>query len=366
MQSPWIPDLEKTMVSAIFSPILRVIKKYARINKRVVMNSHKPASTSSPNTYTFIVPETSANIRIDAFLAHNLSQYSRTACQKLISRGHVSINGEVITRPSTPVSSGDTVLVTIPEQAPLATPLALSDDLGVTIVYDHPDFMIISKPAGLVVHTSSRSDVPETTRRLETNTVTLVDWLLTHFKNLADVGSPDRPGIIHRLDKDTSGLMIIAKNPQALATFGDMFKDRKIHKTYWAVAKGHPPREGTIELAIDRHPTARHRMTHISTALRWKRSGRDATTHFKVLKQFEDAALLELKPVTGRTHQIRVHCAAIKHPLLGDAIYGSKSTLIARQALHAYALEFEYQGKQYKFTQQPPEDFEHLIKQLEK
>lgn len=322
------------------------------------------ASTSTPTTYTLTVPDIPTHTRIDAFIAQQLPNYSRTAVQKLIDQGMVTCNNITVTKPRELVTPGNIIVIRIPEAPRLGTPVPFTGDLGVTVVFEHPDFMIINKPAGLVVHTSRRTDVPETSQQLEHHQPTLVDWLLTHFHNLAAVGSPNRPGIVHRLDKDTSGLMIVAKNPQALATLSELFKQRKIQKTYWAVVTGHPPREGTIDLPIDRHPTIRHRMTHLPTAVHWQRPGRHATTHYKVIEQFANAALLELTPVTGRTHQIRVHCAAIKHPLLGDAVYGKKSSLIGRHALHAYALAFEYEGKQYRIHVAPPEDFQKLLDQL--
>jgi 23S rRNA pseudouridine1911/1915/1917 synthase len=297
--------------------------------------------------FTLTVAQNSPLMRLDIFIAQQRPEFSRTFCQKLISDNKITVNGTLTSRASTPVKEHDIVHVTIPPAPALGTPKAFTGDLGVQLLHTTEDFLIISKPAGLVVHEPIAGS-PE---------ITLVDWLLARFQTMAEVGSPDRPGIVHRLDKDTSGLMIVARTSQAHMQLSDMFKNRQMHKTYVAVVKGIPTATGTINLPIDRHPTVRNKMTHA-------RTGRDAVTHYKLIQQFENAALLELKPVTGRTHQIRVHCAAIGHSLLGDSTYGAKSPHIARHALHALKLEFTFKGVDYSFTQEPPADFAQLVATL--
>ena len=229
--------------------------------------------------------------------------------------------------------------------------------MGVELIFEHPDFLIVYKPAGLLVHATDTAK----------DEVTLVDWLLKKFKDLSTVGSSDRPGIIHRLDQDTSGLLVIARNNYAHTTIGQMFKDRKVNKTYVAVVTGHPEPEGSIDLSIMRHPVYRNKMTYVKTKgkLSTKQAkARDALSHYKVIEDFDAHSLVEVKPVTGRTHQIRVHFSGIGHSLVGDKLYGHLSKDIGRQALHSKAIEFEYEGKKYSFEKEPPKDFRHLVEKL--
>ena len=185
------------------------------------------------------------------------------------------------------------------------------------------------------------------------------------------VGLTDRPGIVHRLDKDTTGILLLARNNPTHAVLCGMFKDRAMHKTYLALVHGHPPKEGAIELAIARDPHNRKKMTHVDlTDLKRvaliSTTKREALTHYRVLEYFENSALVEVKPVTGRTHQIRVHFAALGHPLIGDYVYGIKSKEIGRQALHAHRLLFEYEGKEYQFESPLPHDITTLIEKFRK
>ena len=194
-------------------------------------------------------------------------------------------------------------------------------------------------------------------------------WWMSHnnsqicFLNFAifnHVGTVDRPGIVHRLDRDTSGLMIIPRTNEAHASMTDMFKDRKIQKTYLAIVMGHPPESGTIDLYVGRHPSMRNKMHHF-TALTKQASSRTALTHYEVIQYYDDFSLVKVKPVTGRTHQIRVHFAAIGHPLLADPLYGRKSKLSKRHALHAHQLEFEYKSKSYCFTSQLDSKLQNIL-----
>ena len=184
---------------------------------------------------------------------------------------------------------------------------------------------------------------------------------MVHFKEISKVGESERPGIVHRLDKNTSGIMIIPRKDYVHAIFSEMFKDRKIKKTYLAIVEGHPDPKGTIDLPISRHPTEKIKMSHLNPA------GKDSTTNYSVLEYFEKCSLVELKPTTGRTHQIRVHMAAIGHPLLGDSTYGKESYMIGRHALHANKLEFEYNKELFSFScDEQPEDFKNALEKLRK
>ena len=298
------------------------------------------------SSFEFQVTKEQAGNRIDKYITAQFPLYSRTFFNRLIEEGHLRINRKVITKSSTPVQAGDTVVIQFPPQRRLASTILDIQHSPIEILFKHPHFFIISKPAGLLVHPPSMAIAEPT----------LVDWLVAHFNEIKQVGYVDRPGIVHRLDKDTSGILIIPRTNHAHSVFGDLFRERTIDKTYYAIVQGHPPQSGTINAPIGRCPITRTKMTttihpHSATKMR------HAITHFRVLEYFDDAALIEVKPITGRTHQIRVHLAALGHPIIGDIVYGKKSNLIGRQALHAYRIAFPFEGKAYEFTKEPPADF---------
>lgn len=282
--------------------------------------------------------------RIDTFLSNHFARYSRTFFKKLIDSNGVRINGILLTKASILVKVNDIVTVQFPPEFTTFSK-QIDPDLPVKLVYEHEDFLIVNKPPYLSVHAPAK----------ESTEITLVDWLVSKFQEIQTVGSLDRPGIVHRLDKNTSGLLVVSRNNYSHEILSDLFKNRLIKKTYRAVVKGHPESEGTIEFPISRDPFYRTKMSHNYS------SGRPAVTRYKVLEYFADSALLELYPLTGRTHQIRVHCAAIGHPLVGDSLYGTSSKLIKRHALHASALEFFFQGEQFSFNQELPLDFKQLL-----
>lgn len=288
--------------------------------------------------------------RLDTFLAEQFLRYSRSFFARLIGDEMVTVNGFVEKKSSRIVKEGD--MVTVQFHKPRVVQ-AKDVDINppVELIYESPHFLILNKPAGLVMHAPSEmSDI-----------ITLVDWLLIHYQDLKGVGYVDRPGIVHRLDKDTSGLVIIPKTNYAHGVFGKLFHDRKVKKIYYAVVEGHPEKSGTIDLAIGRDPITKVKM---STKLGAAHQKRDALTHYEVIEYFDNAALVQVMPATGRTHQIRVHFAAIGHPLIGDATYSKTSKYIARHALHAQSLSFEFDGKLYTFEKEPPEDFQNLVARL--
>jgi 23S rRNA pseudouridine1911/1915/1917 synthase len=292
--------------------------------------------------------------RLDQALVEALrNDYSRTFCQKLIKGRNVWVNGVIVERPCETIVPGAALQVAMPVQVENDQLLRLdhiSNDgeqgLGHTleVIYEHEHFAVINKPAGLLVHTAGTAP----------DEITLVDLLLKRFC-LQNLDGTVRPGIVHRLDRDTSGLIVIVKNPQAQAIFAQLFHERSITKCYHAVVKGHPPREGELDWNIVRHPRNRLMMTHSRVV------GREAYTRYRCLEYFEDTALFELFPKTGRTHQIRVHCSAMGHPLLGDVVYHEASPLIGRQALHATSLQFSYNGISYEFTAPYPQDMQTMI-----
>ena len=308
-----------------------------------------------PNTcIEFTVNGHDSDTRVDSYITKQFPYYSRSFFQKLISRKFIKLNNKIVKKQSTPVKTDDLLIVQFPP-ARTIEPATLTDEVSVHIVDTHTHFIIVHKPAHLLMH-------PPHTNNTE---VTLVDWMVHHYQELAQVGCVDRPGIVHRLDKDTSGILIIPRTNYAHTIFGEMFKNRSIEKTYHAVVQGHPSRTGTIDLAIGRDPITRTKMTTFTTAYHKKNIKiRHATTHYKVLEYFDDASLIEVKPVTGRTHQIRVHFAAIGHPLIGDTVYGKESTLIGRQALHAYGLSFTFDRTPYTFCHDTPDDFKQLLNAL--
>ena len=291
--------------------------------------------------------------RLDVYIKAQLPLYSRTFLSTLIAQRAICINGIVATKPSTPVKAGSHIVITIPIQPAPKDHKDHALSLPVTILYTHEQFFIINKPAPLTVH--PLSSAPE-----HTTEPTLIDWIKAYDAHLSQVGDIDRPGIIHRLDKETSGLMIIPRTNYAYQIFSELFKNRLITKKYLALVQGHPKESGSIEYDIGRHPIIRTRMRAYKPGEMQQTPTRNALTHYRVLSYFDDYSLIEAHIITGRTHQIRVHFAAIGHPVIGDHMYGSRSLLIQRQALHATSLSFTFEGTPFAFTQDPPADFQKL------
>jgi 23S rRNA pseudouridine1911/1915/1917 synthase len=307
---------------------------------------------SHSDSYHFTVSQDKHLQRLDQFLHEVLPAYSRSYFQKLVQDGFVTCNDRVILKPSHKVKTGDSVTCSIAridfDVSAAAIDKRLLEGIQVSLVAQEPDFLIINKPAGLVVHKPAH-----TSRQ-----ITLVDWLLAMYPTLQTIGDAERPGIVHRLDMQTSGLMIIPRTAAAHALFTQMFKDRLIKKTYLALVEGHPQHDAAIDYRIMRHPTERTKMAHS------KSQGRQAYTQFQIIEYLKDTTSVRALPQTGRTHQIRVHCAAWGHPIIGDIVYGSKSKVIARQALHAAELEFDFSGKHYHFSAPLPDDMAHALEAL--
>ncbi len=308
-----------------------------------------------PNSvYNFEVTQDENKTRLDTFISKKIESYSRSALKKIIENNLITVNGRVINKGSYVLKENDRVVVTFPAEPEPVDLKKLDKDLGVELIYEHKDFLIINKPAGLIVHKANSS---------AENQVTLVDWLLHKFKEIKQVGVPERPGIVHRLDMLTSGIMVIPRNNYSMMKFSQMFKDRLIKKTYMAFVEGRPEKAGSIVNAIGRHPSG-HKMAHVSVSNKKATviAPREAVTNYEVIKYFKDYSLVKAMPLTGRTHQIRVHFAAIGHPLLADLLYGKKSNLISRQALHAYELEFDYEGEHFNFKVDMPKDMLSLVR----
>lgn len=318
---------------------------------------HPISPVSSGTSFTFQIVTDQAEQRLDKFLTAQFPSYSRTFLQEIITNNHVTLNGTIICKPSTILKENDYLEITFStyEKKNLSSFNDGSYDFGITIIEKQEHFLIINKPAGLIVHQSDTvAQEPS-----------VVDWVIQNFKEIQHVGAIDRPGIVHRLDKDTSGILIIPRTNYAHAQFGAMFKDRTIHKTYLALVHGHPKQEGTISLPIGRHPVLRHKMAVSSTTQHVSGKARDAVTHYKVLNYFKDCTLVEVKPVTGRTHQIRVHFAALGHSLVGDHVYGKKSNIIDRHALHAHAIEFSFQDAHFSCNAPLPPDFQTALQKAD-
>jgi 23S rRNA pseudouridine1911/1915/1917 synthase len=270
--------------------------------------------------------------RLDRFLARRLPERSRASLQQLIEQGLVLVDGRP-TKPGYRVRAGERVAVTLPPPRPADVQ---PEAIPLTILYEDAHLLVVDKPAGMVVH-------PGPGRA----TGTLVNALLAHCPRLSGIGGVERPGIVHRLDKDTSGAIVVAKDEPTHRGLARQFAERQVKKLYLAIVRGAVrDAAGVIDAAVGRHPVYRQKMsTHT-------RAGRAAVTEFRVVERFAHHTLVELRPRTGRTHQLRVHMAAVGHPLLGDPTYGryrkelARSPLAAqlawfrRQALHAWVLGF--------------------------
>ena len=261
--------------------------------------------------------------RVDMVLVRHLPQISRSKIQELIKSGRVTLRGEPV-RSSNEVKTGDVFRV---EEAPSRpSPDARPENIPLSILHEDDDLLVVDKPAGMVVHVGAGHDEG-----------TLVNALLHHSSALSSGSAEHRPGIVHRLDKETSGCIVVAKNDQTHAAISRQFAERQVKKTYLAIVRGKLRHmKGTIDLAIGRHPVQRQKMTP-----RRPPSGRDAVTDYEVLAHIDNYSLVACMPRTGRTHQIRVHLQTLGHPIAGDPLYGKRDHF-ERHLLHAWRIEFTH------------------------
>lgn len=311
-------------------------------------------------TRQITAPPEAAGQRLDAFLAAQLPELSRAAVQRLIEERQVLIGADA-PRASLKLRGDELISVTVPPPVP-ATPQP--EQIPLTVVYEDSDLIVIDKPAGMTVHPGAGVE-----------SGTLVNALLAHCSDLSGIGGEIRPGIVHRLDKGTSGLLVAAKNDVAHRGLADQFAVHSIKRLYWALIYGTPQADtGKISGIIGRHPTDRLRMSGKA------RHGKEATTNWRVLERYTGASLMQLRLETGRTHQIRVHLTEANMPLLGDPLYPDGGrfnnlkdqrlkgmiTRLGRQALHARVLGFLHpvSGQYLEFSAEPPEDMQNIIDYL--
>jgi 23S rRNA pseudouridine1911/1915/1917 synthase len=303
-------------------------------------------TTTRPEIRIFQFSSSAPDIRLDKYLTLVLPQFSRAHLQKLIVQGHILVNGQRA-KSNQRLSQVDRITVELPPL--LARPLA--ETIPLTIIYEDEDILVIDKPAGLTVHPSPGHP-----------SHTLVNAVLAHCPSLAMSNELMRPGIVHRLDKDTSGLIVIAKNDYAREYLAAQFKSRTVTKGYLVLVKGKlSPEQGIIEAPIGRDPRSRRKMAIVE-------AGKKATTQYSVRKYLDNYTLIEVTPLTGRTHQIRVHLSAIGYPVAGDSLYGAKSPHVNRQFIHAYRLSFCLPStEQYQeFVSPLPADLQQALQNLDR
>lgn len=286
--------------------------------------------------------------RLDKYLVECLPDLSRARIQNLIKDEKVTVSGKVTTKTGHDVEPGDEVIIVIP---PLQSSELIPEDIPLDIVFQNEDLVIINKPAGMVVHPAAGH-----------YSGTLVHAALAAIPDLQGIGGEERPGIVHRLDKETSGLIVMAKNEKTHRWLQDQFKTRSVKKVYLALVDGKPPTPtGRIEAEIARDPSHRKQMAVVSDG-----RGRPAVTEYQTLEQFADFTLLEAHPLTGRTHQIRLHLAFLGCPIVGDTVYGHKKSSLEldRHFLHAARLSLRFPGEKELHTFEAPLPPE-LLKVLE-
>ena len=288
--------------------------------------------------------------RLDKFLVELLQEFSRSRIQGLIAEGCVDVNGRAAKKAGQTLESGSTVTVRIP--APVSTDL-VAEDIPLDIIFENDDLVVVNKPAGMVVHPAAGHA-----------SGTLVNAMLGYDPDIEGIGGEERPGVVHRLDKETSGLILLAKNERAHRWLQDQFRLRKVEKAYLALVDGQPPTPaGRVETYIGRDPSHRKQMAIVPES-----RGREAISEYKTVESFAKHTLLEFHPLTGRTHQIRLHCAFLGCPIVGDGIYGRKkhSLEISRHFLHAFRLKIVLPGeKETRHFEAPlPDELEHVLTSL--
>ena len=297
-----------------------------------------------------IVTKEENNQRLDAYIAKQEIGISRTMVQKLLEEGHIFVNGK-LEKCSYKVKMQDEILVSVPEPKKVEIK---EEEIPIEVIYEDKDIIVVNKPKGLVVHPANGN--PDGT---------LVNAIMAICKDsLSGIGGELRPGIVHRLDKDTSGLLIVAKNDATHIGMSEQLKNHQVKKIYWALVRGIvKENEATIQMPIGRSDKDRKKMAV-------RKDGKEAITHFKVLKRYADTTLLEIRIETGRTHQIRVHLAQIGYPVIGDAVYsnGKNAFGVEGQMLHAKSLDFVHPiTKEQMHLEAPlPQYFRDILEQLDK
>lgn len=301
----------------------------------------------------FNVPAKTKPERLDAFIASN-SNLTRSFIQKLIRQGLITVNAHK-EKPGFRVKGGDRIDMDVPEQPESSL---VPEDIPVDVLWEDEHIIIVNKPPHMVIYPAAGN-----------RSGTLMNALVSRCTKLSSVGAPLRPGVVHRLDKDTSGLLVIAKDDMAYHDLARQFKNREIEKHYLALCYGSlKTDQGEISAAIGRSVSDRKKMSTITKA------GKEAITRFKVMERYKTATLADIRIITGRTHQIRVHFASLGHPVLGDKIYGKKTSLrlgpltinFSRQMLHAHSLKFSHPatGEIVEFIAPMPEDMKEAIKAI--
>ena len=294
------------------------------------------------------VPEENEGDRLDVFLSSFFEDKSRSGLQKLIRSGAVLVGGRQV-KCSYPVVSGDKIEIEFPDAAPA---IALPEPMELNIVYEDDDLLVVNKPQGMVVHPARGHE-----------TGTLVNGLLDHCQgSLSGINGVLRPGIVHRIDKDTSGLLVVAKNDFAHQHLAEQLKAHTVTRRYQAVVEGFLREDGTVDAPLARNPANRLQMAVVKEG-----EGKRAVTHYHILSPLKNATHIECRLETGRTHQIRVHMAWLHHPILGDPLYGGSTRYgLAGQALHAGILGFVHPrtGEYLEFSAELPEYFTQLLRKL--
>jgi len=291
-------------------------------------------------------------VRLDRYLTEVMDGYSRSRIQGLIRDGFVTVNHQIVVKVALVMESGMEILVRVPPVQPSGL---LAEDIPLDVLFENDDLMVINKPAGMVVHPAAGHD-----------SGTLVHAALAHAPELEGIGGEQRPGVVHRLDKDTSGIILLAKNDRTHHWLQDQFRLRKVKKVYLALVDGQPPTPtGRVEAPIGRDPVHRKEMAIVRPD-----KGREAITEYKVVEVFSHHALVEAYPQTGRTHQIRLHLAFIGCPIVGDVVYGHrKSSLpLDRHFLHAVQLTITLPGEKAPktFRAELPDELAVVLSQLRK
>jgi 23S rRNA pseudouridine1911/1915/1917 synthase len=298
----------------------------------------------SPPTTTELVAD-AAGERLDVFVARRLPELTRSRVRRLIDDGMVRADGH-LAKASLRLDAGQRVYVEVP---PAREGTAQPEQIALDVIFEDGDLLAINKPAGMTVHPSPGH-----------LTATLVNAILAHCDDLSGIGGVMRPGIVHRLDRDTSGVILVAKNDAAHNALARQLKEREVEKTYMALVEGTPkPAEGVIDAPIARDPRNRQRMSIVE-------GGRESVTSYRLVDRFSGYSLVEARPKTGRTHQIRVHLAAIGHPIAGDRVYGKGSRDFPRHMLHAWRIAFAHPrtGERMELEAPLPADFAEALRRV--